>query len=60
MLVLLNLKVKNIELDKEITILNDPELAVVRIRSRPVEKVEEKEVVAEEAVETPKATSLSE
>jgi len=53
-------RVKDIELDKEITILNDPELAVVRIRSRPVEKVEEKEVVAEEAVETPEAASLSE
>ncbi len=47
---------KDIELDKEITILNDPELVVVRIISRQVEKVEEG-VVAEEAVETPKAVS---
>jgi len=60
--------VKGSELDKEITILSDPELAVVRIRSRPVEKVvEEVEVeeevvvvVAEEAVETPEAASLPE
>jgi len=53
-------RVKDIELDKEITILNGPELAVVRIRSRPEEKVEEKEVVAEEAVETPEAAPLPE
>ena len=52
-------RVKDIGLDKEITILSDPELAVVRIRSRPVEKVEEK-VVAEEAVKTPEAASLPE
>ncbi len=50
-------RVKDIELDKEITILNDPELAIVRIRSRPVEKIEEP-VVAEEAVKAPEADSL--
>jgi large subunit ribosomal protein L25 len=49
-------RVKDIELDKEITVLNDPELVVVRIISRSVEKVEE-EVVAEEAVEAPEAAS---
>ena len=54
-------RVKDIELDREITILSNPELAVVRIRPRPVEKVkEEEEVVAEEAVETPEAASLPE
>ena len=52
-------RVKDIELDKEITILNDPQLAVIRIRSRPVEKIEEP-VVAEEAVEAPKASPLPE
>ena len=51
------LRVKNIELDKEIIVLNDPELVMVRISSRPVEKIEEK-VVAEKAVETPEAASL--
>lgn len=49
-------RVKDIELDKEITILNDPELVVVRIVLRPAEKIE-KMVVAAEAVETPKAVS---
>lgn len=51
------IRVKDIELDKEITILSNPELTVVRIR-RFVEKVEEEEIVTEEAVETPEATSL--
>ena len=55
-------RVKDIELDKEITVLNDLELVVVKISSRPVEKVEEIEepVVAEEAVETPEAASSGE
>ena len=52
-------RVKDIELDKEITILNDPQLAVIRIRSRPVEKIEEP-VVAEEAVEAAEAAPLPE
>ena len=51
------LRVKDIELDKEITILNDPELAIVRIRSRPAEKIEEP-MVAEEAVKAPEAAPL--
>lgn len=42
-------RVKDIKLDEEINVLNDPELVVVRISSRPVERVEE--VVAVEAVE---------
>jgi large subunit ribosomal protein L25 len=53
-------RVKDIELDKDITVLSGPELAMVRIRSRLVEKVEEKEIVAEEAAETPEAASLPE
>jgi len=49
------IRVRDIALDKDITVLNDPELVVVKISWRPVEKVEEEvveEVVeAEEAVE---------
>jgi large subunit ribosomal protein L25 len=46
------IRVKDITLDKDITVLNDPELVVVKISFRPVEKVEEEVVeVAEEAVE---------
>ena len=48
------IRVKDIALDKDITVLNDPELVVVKISSRPVEKVEEEVVeVAEEVVEAP-------
>jgi large subunit ribosomal protein L25 len=48
------IRVKDIALDKGITVLNDPELVVVKISSRPVEKVEEEVVeVAEEAVGAP-------
>ena len=50
-------RVKDIELDEEITILHDPELVVVRIKSRPIEK---EVVVAEEAAETPESASLPE
>jgi large subunit ribosomal protein L25 len=55
-------RVKDIELDKEITVLNDPEVVVVRISSRPMEKVEEVEevVVAEEVVEAPEVAPPSE
>jgi large subunit ribosomal protein L25 len=50
------IRVKDIALDKDVIVLNDPELVVVKISWRPVEKVEEEvvEVVAEaveEAVE---------
>jgi len=49
------IRVKDIALDKDVAVLNDPELVVVKISWRPVEKVEEEvveEVVeAEEAVE---------
>ncbi len=58
------MRVKDIELDKEVTVLNDPELVVVRISVRHVEKIEEvieeavEEEVAEEAVEAPEAAAL--
>ncbi len=52
-------RVKDIELDKEITVLNDPELVVVRIILRLVEKIEEK-VVVEAAVEAPEAVPSGE
>jgi len=46
------IRIKDIVLDKDITVLNDPELVVVKISWRPVEKVEEEVVkVAEEVVE---------
>jgi len=47
------IRVKDIVLDKDISVLNDPELVVVKISWRPVERVEEKvaEEVAEELVE---------
>jgi large subunit ribosomal protein L25 len=49
------IRVKDIALDKDIAILNDPELVVVKISWRPVEKVEEELVeVVEEAVEAEK------
>ncbi len=64
------IRVKDVILDKDITILNDPELVVVKISFRPVEKVEEKvveevveaeaEEVAEEAVEAPKEATRDE
>lgn len=42
------IRVKDVTLDKDITVLNNPDLVVAKISSRPVEKVEEK--VVEEAV----------
>ena len=49
------IRVKDIALDKDVAVLNDPELVVVKISWRPVEKVEEEVVEeveeAEEAVE---------
>jgi len=53
-------RVEDIELDKEITVLNDPELPVVRISLRHVEKVEEPVVAEEEAVEVPEEAPLPE
>jgi len=48
------IRVKDIHLGEKITVLSEPETAVVRISERPVEKVEEEvveEEVAEEAAE---------
>ncbi|OGN97722.1 MAG: hypothetical protein A2Z77_05010 [Chloroflexi bacterium RBG_13_51_36] len=42
------IRVKDVKLDKDITVLNNPDLVVAKISSRPVEKIEEK--VVEEAV----------
>jgi large subunit ribosomal protein L25 len=64
------IRVKDVTLDKDITVLNNPELVVVKISFRPVEKVEEKveeelvevaeEAEAEEAAEAPKEATLEE
>jgi len=53
-------RVKDIELDEEVTVLNDPELVVARISVRHVEKIEEVEVVEEEAVEVTEAAPPTE
>lgn len=46
------IRVKDVIIDKDITILNDPDLVVVKISYRHVEKIEEEVVeVAEEAIE---------
>ncbi len=52
------IRIKDVALDKDITVLNNPELVVVKISSRPVEKIEEE--VAEEAVEAPEEAAPSE
>ena len=52
------IRVESIILGKEVAILNDPELVVVKVSSRPKEKVEE--VVAEEAVEAEEAAEAAE
>jgi large subunit ribosomal protein L25 len=50
------IRVNDIALDKDIAVLNDPELVVVKISWRPVEKVEEEVVEeVEEAVEAGEA-----
>jgi large subunit ribosomal protein L25 len=53
-------RIKDIELDKEVTISNDPEQVVVRIRPRFIEKLEGVETAAEAAQETPEVAPLSE
>jgi large subunit ribosomal protein L25 len=65
------IRVKDITLDKEVTVLNSPDLVVAKISLRPVEKVEEKVVeeavaaeaeaeAAEEAAEAPKEAAPEE
>ncbi|MGB5924776.1 MAG: 50S ribosomal protein L25 [Dehalococcoidia bacterium] len=62
-------RVKDITLDKDITVLNNPDLVVAKISFRPVEKVEEKVVeevleaeaeAVEEAAEAPREATLDE
>jgi len=54
------IRVKDVVLDEEVTILNDPEHLIVKISLRPrVEEVVE-EVVAEEVAEAPEAVPLTE
>jgi large subunit ribosomal protein L25 len=64
-----SIRVKDVTLGEGITVLNNPELVVVKISLRPVEKVEEKieekveekvEEVAEEEAEAPKEAPLDE
>ena len=52
------IRVENVILGKEVAILNDPGLVVVKIGSRPKEEVEE--VVAAEAVEAEEAAEVAE
>lgn len=52
------IRVRDVELDKEVTVLNDPEVMLVKISSRPVVVEEVERVVAEEeavAAEAPEA-----
>lgn len=51
-------RVKDLELDKEVTALRDPEVVVVRISSRPVEVVEKEREAA--AVKAPEAIPSAE
>jgi len=58
------IRVKDVPLDKDITILNDPELVVAKVSLRPVEKIEEEveEIVevVEEEVEAPEEAAPGE
>jgi len=63
------IRVKDITLDKDITVLNNPDLVVAKISFRPVEKVEEKAAeevpeaeaeAAEEAAEAPREAAPEE
>jgi large subunit ribosomal protein L25 len=56
------IRVKDIPLDKEVTLLSDPERMIVKIISRPMEKeevvvAEEEAVVGAEAAEAPEAVT---
>ena len=54
------LRVKDIELDEEVTVINDPEQVLVIISSRPIEKLEEPVVAEIEEVEAPEAAAPGE
>lgn len=53
------MRVKDIELDREVTVLNDPELVMVKISVRRIEKVEEP-VIAEEEIEVSEEAPVGE
>jgi large subunit ribosomal protein L25 len=53
------IRVKDIDLGEKVTVFNEPEMSVVKISIRPVEKVEE-EVVEEEVVEEEAAEAAEE
>ncbi|UCG10320.1 MAG: 50S ribosomal protein L25 [Dehalococcoidia bacterium] len=53
------IRVKDIDLGEKVTVLNEPEMSVVKISMRPVEKVEE-EVVEEEIEEEAAEEALAE
>ena len=53
------IRVEDVILNKDITVLNAPELVVIRISSR-IRREEVEEVAAEEAVEAPEETPLPE
>lgn len=54
------LRVKDLKLDKDFTIINDPDVVLARISVRRAEKVEEVVVAKEEAVEAPEAAPTPE
>ncbi len=54
-------RVKDIELDREVTVLNDPELVMVKVSVRRIEKVEEPVIAEEEEeVEVPEEAPVGE
>lgn len=53
-------RVKDIELDREVTVLNDPELVMVKISVRRIEKVEEPVIAEEEEIEVPEEAPVGE
>ena len=54
------MRVKDIELDREITVLNDPELVMVKVSVRRVEKVEEPVIAEGEEAEVSEETPVGE
>jgi len=54
------MRVKDIKLEEEVTVLDDPELVVVKISSQPAEKIVEEKEVVEEAVKAPEEAALPE
>jgi len=54
------LRVGDIELGEEVTVLNEPEVMLAKISSRPVEKIEEEVVAEEEEGEVAEAEAAAE